>query len=186
MNSIANLIAKIQQKPYKVRMRMLWGATAAVALILMVIWFFSVKKAVTNIDSQDLLNINRNEIPVQEAKYVKVERIEESNNSLKIFFSVNNPETDILSFSSSTEVELTTNKLTLNPVQIQDRQNKMFVQKILSKTENFGILVFSKVDSDSIKLVFKDLYFESRPDKIFSESISLNVDELKMKQELRK
>lgn len=181
------LLKQLQQQPYKTRIRIMWGTTVVLAVILLSIWVFSIKKEIANLDGQNLLGIQEShEAAAQEAKYVKVERIEQSSTSFKIFFSVNNMENDILNFSSNTEVELVVDDLTIQPLRILDRQNKPFVQKILSKTENFGILVFPQVDQDSLTLSFKDLYFENRPDKIFKESIPLDVSELKKNQELRK
>lgn len=136
-------------------------------------------------DSKNLLPIE-NETPTQEAKYVKVERVESSNNNFKIYFSVHNTQTDILNFSSSNEVKLTASGKTIGPERIVDRQNKPFVQKILSKTENFGILIFPQINSQTAELLFEDLYFENQPDKIFKELLSLDIDELTKNQEVRK
>lgn len=189
MNPLAKLtgyLKKIQQQPYRTRVRILWGTTMTVGLVLVIIWFFSVKQEVSRIDNTDLLGIQENEPPAQEAKYVKAERIEQTSTSLKILFSVNNSSNDILNFSSDSEVSLVVNGSSTNPVRILDRQNKGFVQKVLSKTENFGTLIFPKIDFSQAELIFEDLHFENEPDKIFKESLPLNFTELNKEQELRK
>lgn len=180
--NLFELIKQLQHKPYQTRLRILWGSVAVAAIILISLWGYSIKHRFDNNSSQE----NTTVLPTIEQKYVKIERVETVPSGLKIFFTVNNQTTNILNFSGPNEIKLAIEGKTVNPSGVFDRQSKPFVQKILSKTENFGTLVFSGVQADVATLSFEDLYFEHQPEKIFMESHDLDLEELKTKQELRK
>src|SRR3989338_3821060 len=121
---IPTLLKQLQQQPYETRVKMLWGATAVMALILVVLWVLSINMRIDEIENPNPIAIEQKEVVATKPKFVKVERVEESGASLKIFFSVNNTENDILNFSSDSEVKLTAKGISTTPTRMQDRQNK--------------------------------------------------------------
>jgi hypothetical protein len=72
-----------------------------------------------------------------------------------------------------------------NPKQILDRQNNKFVQKVLSNTQNFGILVFDPVEGDEGDLVIENLSFEQSLGQTLKQEITLNFEELRQQTEVR-
>lgn len=184
MINFERLISQLRQKPYQTRIKILWTTTAVAGLLVLAVWGVSLKSEINKLDGQKLLpEINAQQ--ENDKKFVEVERVESSGNAFNIFFRVKNDTNDILNFSRAEEVTLQARGTEISPNQISDRQNKQFVQKILSHTENFGVLVFPPLNSDSAELTFKDLYFEKSPETIFKEVLELDLDELKKDQTLR-
>lgn len=186
MTNLKDFITKLRHKPYETRIRVLWSTTAVLGIILLVLWGYTLKSEIGNLNGTQLLDLPNLDLSQDTPpKFIKVERIEETATVLKIFFSVNNDSADILNFSSVEEIELSANNTTYQPVQVLDRQNKPFVVKVLSHTENFGTLVFPPVNSDLASITFKDLHFEKQPETIFQETLKLEVAKLKKDAQLR-
>lgn len=186
LDKAKNFLKNLRHKPYATKVKILWTITVSVAVILVIIWGYTLRNQISKLDGEKLIDLPdlRNQ-PQVESKFVKIERVESSAKELKIFFSVKNESNDILNFSRAEEVGLEANNSTLVPLYLLDRQNKPFVQKILSKTENFGILIFPPVQADHAVITFKDLYFEKTPQELLKETIKLNLDELTKDQTLR-
>ncbi len=186
LGKIKNFLNNLQHRPYAVKVRILWTITVSAAVILIVVWGYSLRNQINKLDGEKLISLpNLQNQTVVESKYVKIERVESSTEGLKIFFSVKNDTNDILNFSRAEEVELEANNSKLTPLRLLDRQNKQFVQKVLSKTENFGILIFTPVKTDRATITFKDLYFEKSPEQLLKEVIKLDIEELTKDQRLR-
>ncbi|MDP4000974.1 MAG: hypothetical protein Q8P83_01935 [bacterium] len=193
--SLHDFIRRLQDKPYNVRVRILWTTTIIVAIVLIVIWLSTVKNEITNIDNNGFANLNEitdtdepsGQTITEQNTYIAVERTElNETGAFQIFFKVNNSTQDILNFSPLEQIKLEINGASLTPLQINDRQDNPFVQKILSNTENFGTLVFSQLEVNTGRLIFDELYFEQNPNKIFRESLDLDFKKLNKTQELRK
>lgn len=183
-----NWLENLQNKPLKVRVRILWVVCLAVAVALIAIWSLSIKAQIKNIGNDK--NNKDNSSPVSEqpentVQYIAVERVEDQGNSLKIYFNVNNNTNDILNFSKMEDIELKLNDQTKNPLAVRDRQGNAFVGKVLSKTQVFGIITFDKVQEDSATLTFGQLFFEKHPELILKQSLDLNFKQLKLEQNLR-
>jgi hypothetical protein len=116
-----------------------------------------------------------------------VERIESNDaGAFKIYFNINNPTNDIINFATTDNIKLLVNDAKLNPLRILDRQKKPFVSRILSHTQNFGILYFNPTSADFGTLTFSDLFFEKKPDGLFKEEFNLDFQALNKPEELRK
>lgn len=180
---LPDFIIQLQNKPYQTRVRILWFTTAVVALIIAALWLVSLKVSVKDINVKDLdLSLPN----LQNAtKYIVVERaiIEQANT--KIFFKVQNSTDDILNFSTSESISLKMDNQALTPTSILDRQNKPFVQKILSNQQEFGILSFKNNELKEGQLIFDHLYFEKQPEKIFKEIISIDLNKLIKQEQVR-
>lgn len=184
---ISQWLSKLQKQPYKVRIRILWITVLIVAFILIVLWFSSLKQKIANLNTKNLLASPEQQTLEESGRYVSAERIETSpSGSSKLFFKINNPTDDILNLPKIDGIKLEVDNQTINPLKIYDRQNHPFVSKVLSHTENFGILIFSELNAQKANLIFKDLYFEQHPEVIFNEKLELDLDKLKKIQELRK
>jgi hypothetical protein len=182
MSRLQQYINELQNKPLNVRLRILWSTTAAVAVILIAVWAVTIKSELAI--NPEVLAENAN--PESTMEYIEIERAEFTGTLLNLYFKASNDTTDILNFSKPESIELTANGQTINPVKIVDRQGRTFVQKILSNSENYGILIFNIADAGEGEIVFDDLYFESRPEGIFKETAELDFDKLKKEQEIRR
>lgn len=193
--NLNDFVRGLQDKPYNIRVRILWTTTIIVAIVLIAIWLSTVKNEIANIDNSGFANLDKNtdteksseQTITERNTYIAVERTElDETGAFQIFFKVNNSTQDILNFSPLEQIKLEINGASLTPLQINDRQDNPFVQKILSNTENFGTLVFSQLDTDTGRLIFDELYFEQNPNEIFKESLDLDFKKLNGTWELRK
>ena len=184
------LLRNLQNKPYPVRIRILWISTIIIGIMLLTIWLISLKKNLSDLSGFNVLDINNAQnsqiVSKSQTQYIKIERVDSTNDgAFQIFFKINNPTLDILNFPPAEKIALNTDRTKLVPLKISDRQGKPFVQKILSKTENFGVLIFQSVKADTGTLIIDELYFEQKPQTIFQETLELNFKELAKSQELR-
>jgi hypothetical protein len=111
--------------------------------------------------------------------------VETAGNNFNVYFNLNNTTDDILNFSKASDITLIVNDQTFHPSQINDRQGKPFAQKILSFTQNFGILVFPALSGDSGQLTFDQMTFERSSDKPLKQTLNLDFKELEKTSNLR-
>ena len=183
---LSDLIAKLQSKPYQTRVKILWGIVLVCSVLIVVLWGFNLQKTISRIDGVDLNPLDDDaQAIVQNSEYVKVERVEITDDIVRVYFNVENPTDDILTFSKLSDVRLIAKEKIISPEQITDRQGRPFVQKILSRTQNFGIVDFKAVEEKSGELFFENLSFEQNQKTIFKEKVELNFEKLKKDQELR-
>jgi hypothetical protein len=168
----------VQKLSYKTRVRIVWLTFIVVAVGLVFLIVQSIQGTIENAgDNLVTIQPSSNQ-PQSQIKYVAVERIERTDKLLKIYFNLNNPSTDIVNFSKLTDVRLRVENTTYNPQQITDRQGGVFVQKVLSRTQNFGILYFTPIQTDVAELSFTNLSLEKDPSNLVQQTLQLQFSEL--------
>jgi len=184
--NLRELIPNLQRKSYRTRLNILWGTVAVLAVILMAVWVTTIQSEIINMNTSG----SKDNAPKQEqpnSSFIKVERIESNDaGAFKIYFNINNPTNDIINFSTADNIKLLVNDAKLTPLRILDRQKKTFVSRILSHTQNFGILYFNPTSADFGTLTFSDLFFEKKPDSLFKEEFNLDFQALNKPEQLRK
>lgn len=182
-----DFIGELQKKPYATRVKILWGTTAAFALIIIVLWSINLKTTIKNSDGQPLVQApdTINQLNQTESNFVTVERVEINNSALRIFFNLNNTTDDILNVSKLSSIQLTTEKGTTSPTKILDRQNQTFVQKVLSHTQNFGVLVFPTTDQKTATLTFNEMFLEKNPNQLLKQTLELDLAKLNQDSTIR-
>lgn len=182
-----DFIGELQKKPYKTRVKILWGFTIGFGIILIALWSVNLKSTIKNSSGEPLI-LNEDsgpELAQDESNFVTVERVEISSSALRIYFNLNNQTDDILNVSKIGNIELTTEQGTINPTRILDRQNQTFVQKVLSHTQNFGVLVFPSVSAGTGKLTFNEMFLEKNPDQLFQQTLELDFSKLNQDSTIR-
>lgn len=180
-----DLINDLQNKPYNTRVKILWGTIIVVAIILFILWILGLKSTIGDLNKADLTRSDTAKVAsATQVSVGAVERIESGSN-LKIYFNFTNPTDDILNISRIEDISLTVRGKSVAPTGLTDRQGKPFVQKILSHTQNFGILVFPKTDLDLGQLIFNQIFFEQSPDQMLSQEIDLDLKKLEKSNKLR-
>lgn len=182
-------LEELQNKPYQTRVKILWGGVSIAAIILLVIWSFSLRSTIKDLKGVDLINTSKNNSSNNQTQtqtqYATIEWAEINISNVKLFFNYNNPTNDILNVPALTDITLSLNGKLLNPTQITDRQNNPFVQKVLSHTQKFGILVFPRVDGEAGELNFNQMFFEQTPNATFNQKINLNLKDLEKSAKVR-
>jgi len=180
-------IAELQKKPYATRVKILWGTTATFAVMLVVIWSLSLKSTIKNSSGQPLVpqNSGAADVDQKETNFLNVERTEIAGNTLKIYFNLNNQTDDILNVSKIADIELSTEAGILRPTKMVDRQGQTFVQKILSHTQNFGVLLFPTTSELEATLTFNEMFLEKNPDQLLKQSIELDFSKLNQDSQVR-
>src|SRR6185436_4150448 len=146
-------IEKLQAKPYATRLRILWGTVIVVGIVLIVAFVYNIKNTVTGIDAKDIIHVDQeNSTPGSETNFVTIERVEQTEKVLMIYFNFNNTTNDILNISGLSDITLTSGTTQSHPTKLTDRQGDTFVQKVLSHTQNFGILTFPEVSNQKAVL----------------------------------
>ncbi len=176
-------LAHLQKLPLQTRIQILWISGVILATLLVALWTFSLKWEIRRLGQSTEILTNEQPIKLEE-KFTKIEWAEIGPQT-KIFFAVSNQTADILNFSQIDDITLTLGKNIFKPIKLIDRQNRPFPQRILSHSQIFGVLIFDLQETDSAEIVFSDLFFEKAPETIFQENLSVNLDELDQKQELR-
>ncbi len=175
-------LAKIQEQPYEVRVRIAWTVGIVMAVILFGLWIFSTQRHIQKLDGISLPDFNpSNTNSIQGTQnYMSLEWIEETDKEFKVFFKANNNTSNILSFSKAEDITLTADKDVLHPKFVQDRQGTAFSVKILSNTEKFGVLIFEKTKTlpKDVELKFDNLYFEVGDEAPFYQTIPINLKAL--------
>jgi hypothetical protein len=191
MNLFHKLIENLQHQSYQTRVKILWAAVIGIGALLVIIWFISLKSNISNLGTNSLTDFRSpeaeqpNQITAIATDLIKIEYIEQSISGFKIFFNISNRTNDILNFPQIHNITLTVEDRPYNPKQILDRQNNKFVQKVLSNTQNFGILVFDHVEGDEGDLVIENLSFEQSLGQTLKQEITLNFEELRQQTEVR-
>ncbi|MBX4191259.1 MAG: hypothetical protein KW804_00470 [Candidatus Doudnabacteria bacterium] len=174
------LITRLQNKPYQAKLRILWGIVFVSAVILIIIFGFNIKHTLSGVNTKKLLESKNSasNTALTTTPYAFVERVERTEGSLKVFFNFNNTTDDILSISKPEDITLTLETTRITPKSITDRQGKPFVQKILSHTQNFGVLNFDQVNVENAELSFDMMSFEKNPSNNFKQTIKLDLVKL--------
>jgi hypothetical protein len=153
------------------------------------IFVLNLKHTIGKIDKKSLIKLGASskEMTRTTTAYADIERVERTEKLLKIYFNFKNPTDDILNIPKLEEIALNVGATELRPQKITDRQGKIFVQKILSHTQNFGILIFppSASDRDQASLTWNGMFLETNPDGKFSQKIELNLKELSQPAKVR-
>ncbi|MBX4186786.1 MAG: hypothetical protein KW802_00820 [Candidatus Doudnabacteria bacterium] len=183
-----DFLTKLQEQPYETRIRILWGTVICTGIVLLVLFVFSIKSTLNGVDGKKLIDLSIASDKQQaqtEIAYASVERVERSNQNLKIYFNFNNPTDDILTIPQLADITLVAEDQTLNPQTITDRQGNVFVQKILSHTQNFGILVFPATTAATGTLNFSQMYLEKNSSNFFQQKLELNLKDLAQPTKVR-
>jgi hypothetical protein len=183
--SLQQFIKNLQNKPYEVRTRILWTTTAVATVIVVGVWILGLKQEFGNLDKQSILGSETEVSELSAQHYTQVESIEKLDGKLLVYFSVNNDTNDILNFSKASDIKLVMDGEEHTPSKLTDRQNQNFVLKILSHTQNFGILTFDTETFRSGALTFDTLFFENNIQKIFKEQINLDPSKLTKPKAIR-
>jgi hypothetical protein len=188
-NKMGSALKNLQQRPYHVRVRILWSTVLVVAVLLLIVWVQNLKSNVNKMDNSNMLGVDvgevLQEVSESQQKNISIEWLEQQNNLLLVYFKVNNPTDDIMNFSKLEDIKLEVKGNIEQPTKITDRQGNAFVQRVLSHTQNFGILTFVTTGADGETLVFDQMNFEQSSDKIFKESFVLDYAVLTNTPELR-
>ncbi len=182
-----DLVEKLQKQSYETRVKILWTTAIVIGIILCSLWIFGFKSNIKNLDATNIIKTTASGTQTQftNTTFATMERIEVLTNSLKLYFNFNNTTDDILNISKLPDITLNIDGQQINPTQIIDRQGQIFVQKILSHTQNFGILIFPSTNAKSGTLTFNQMYFEQNPSDIFAQKLELDLNKLKTANNLR-
>lgn len=183
MKNLQDFIAHLQKQPYETRLKILWGTVIGAGIIIVILWMLNLKSTINNLSGTNPTPAST-EVKTQESSFVSIERAENTA-GLKLFFNLNNTTDDILNVPSLDNISLEADGGTIKPTSITDRQGKPFVQKILSHTQDFGILNFPKIYSDSAVLNFTQMFFERSPDQPLNQKINLDIKKLVKPSDLR-
>ncbi len=161
-----------------------------IGVILIVVWVLNLKSTFNSVDPKSLIGTSSgatttNNSVLTKVSYAQVERIEQTSLTFKIYFNVNNTTDDILNFSTLTDITLQVDGQTYAPKQLLDRQGTPFAQKILSHTQDFGILVFGPIAGDRGTLTLDNMSFETANNSTFKQELNLNFSDLKNSLKLR-
>jgi hypothetical protein len=173
---IPEIIQNLQNKPEQTRTRIFWSASTVAVIVVVAVWLVSFKNDVKNITlsgSQTTANATKESTP----HYLSLESSELKDDHLLIYFSAQNDTGDILNFSQISNISLIIDGKKYQPSKITTRTNTDFVQKILSQSQNFGVLTFEKITKGYGQLTFDNLFFEQSPQDT-KEVIPLNLDKL--------
>lgn len=147
------------------------------------LWVNTVQKELVGLDTSDITV--REGTVLSATNYVTIESIETRDDKKHLHFKVENTTSDILTFSTLEGITLAVDEKQIQPDGLFDRQQSKFTPKILSNTTVYGTLVFSSFDGEEGVLSFDNMYFETRPDATFKESLEINFELLKPVEELR-
>jgi len=181
-----SFIENLRSKPYHTRVRILWGTTVAIGLILIVIWIVSLKTTIRNSTGGPVVpsgNSQNASIPTDQ--FLKIERVEKTTNNLKIYFNLNNGTDDILNVSKIEDITLEVSEGSFHPTTILDRQGQPFVQKVLSKTQVFGIAMFTTTVDESAEIIFDNLFLEKNPLQTFKQKLEMDFSKLNQTSNVR-
>jgi hypothetical protein len=179
-------IERLQKLPYNTRLKILWISFIVAAIGLVFLISSSIKNSIKN-NSGDLIKLDKvSPLPETTTAFASVERVEQTDKNLKIYFNLNNTTNDILNVSKLSDIKLRVDDSSTAATELTDRQGKPFVQKILSQTQDFGILTFPKTEADEAELIFSGLFFESNTSNIFQQTLKLDLEKLNDATNVRK
>jgi hypothetical protein len=184
--SIQDFVTKLQNLPYQSRVKILWGTVGVMAVLLIVLWVINLKSSIGG-EEQSGTDSGQNtaENIQNDVSYASVEWVESSSTNFKIFFNFNNTTDDILNVSSLSDIELNYNDSKINPTKILDRQGSAFVEKVLSHTQKFGVLVFPPLTAQKGELTFNQMFFDQKQSDFLTQTLKLDFKELKETDKLR-
>src|SRR5258708_17631500 len=136
---MTDFIKKLQEKPYEVKLRIIWGTVIGAAIVLVVILIFNIKDTLKNVDGKKLIDLNTSSgrtAANTNIQYASVERVERTAKVLKIYFNLNNPTNDILNVSKVSDITLAFDGSEVKPQSILDRQGNPFVQNAFRSEEH--------------------------------------------------
>jgi len=181
-----DFITNLQKKPYETKVRILWGVSLTIGIILIVVWLGSLKNMISNTSGQAVVTTNPLPISTKsQILFIKVERVEKTTTALKIYFNINNPTDDILNIPSGDNVTLNSAGANTHPQTLLDRQSQPFAKKILSHTQMFGILVFPATPDTQGTLTFDQMFMEQTPDQKLSQELFLDFARLNQNPQVR-
>jgi len=183
MNKFLN---SLQNKPYETRIKILWGTTIVIGVLIIVVWATTIKGTFKNngpITIAPVVNQSRGN--QTEIGLIKIERAEKTGESLKIYFNLYNDTDDILTFSKAENIILKTNDSSVPATSALDRQGLPLVQKILSRTQIFGTLLFNTATDPNPELSFNGMFFEKEPDLTLKQTFQLDIPSLEKTTEVR-
>lgn len=155
----------------------MWGSSVIATALVVSVWFVSFKQDVKQLSGAGLVNLPQEIITT--THYLNIESAEIKDNRTYLYFSIKNDTANILNFSDPSNIEFSINKQIVKPASITDRQAKPFAQKILSNSQNFGILVFNQALSGRGDISFNNLAFEQGSGTIFKEVITVDLSKLR-------
>ena len=173
-----NPLNKIQQQPYETRVKILWSVVALVAIGLLFLMINSIRNTIANADGTLIQIEAAKYVPQSSVDYVAVESVEQNDKSVKIYFNLNNPGTDILNVPKLSNITFNYGSTVVHPQKLTDRQGNPFVQKVLSHTQNFGIMIFPSITGQKGSLVFDQMYLEQAPNDVFQQKLWLDLNQL--------
>ncbi len=187
MIDIREEVEKIQKKPYETRVRILWVIVLVCGVILIGLWVLSLKNTLKGVDKSSLIAAPTANTQTEKNDIVSVERIETTGDELKIYFNVENNSDDIINLPKTNDIELNGDELSFHPLRMTDRQGNPFVQKVLSHTKNFGILIFGQetVSLTQADLTFNQMFFEKTDTQYFKQELNLDLTKLNENGKLR-
>ena len=173
-------LQKLQNQSQQTKLKVLWSTVAAAAIVLVVIVSLSIKSSVKNVDGQNPFQAAGQTAgeTLPNRDVVKVESIDSSAAGLKIYFNIENDTDDILNVPDATNIQLAIGGQILNPTAIDDRQSGPFVKKVLSHTQDFGVLVFAPAPANRGTLNFNQMFFEQSPNNLFQQQLDLDFQQL--------
>ena len=151
-------------------------------IIIIVIWILNLKNTLKSTDGKSILT-TQDSSKVASAEtdldLLGVESVQRSGSQVKIYFNINNQTDDILNVPSLDNITFRDNNNSAHPQQLTDRQGSAFVKKVLTHTQNFGILTFTTINDEKGTLTFDQMFFEKNPEQIFKQILDLEFDKLK-------
>lgn len=180
--SFSDFITNIQNRPYETRVKILWGCVVIIGVGLIALWVFDIKRQNNQLNTSDFLATFKQQ---ESEHYFAAEWAEEKNDKLYIYFKVTNNSKDILNTATLENIVYKTSAGDKAPEKILDRQQQPFVKKVLSNTENYGTLIVPMTADKTAEVVFKNIFFESSPGQIFSETLKLDIEKLKQTNPVR-
>jgi hypothetical protein len=180
-NKILNYLRSL---PLETRTRVMWLIVTILVIGVGSVWVSSLKGRLGDV-STDLVVTPDSGSVLSASTYVTVEAMDKKDGKLYLYFKINNDTSDILSFSSREQITLSYKNKTVYPESMSDRQNQPFVKKVLSRTTNYGVMVFPDPDTQEAEMTFDAMYFEQRPEYTFKESSKIDFDKLNKLGELR-
>ncbi len=181
LNQITNYL---RSRSPEAKNRIMVSVIILAVVILGALWVNNIKKEVSALNPPGEV---ADASLVSTEERIVIEGMETILGKKYIYFKVKNNTNDILNFSPIEKIQLESNRgEVLRPEKILGRQDKIFIKKVLSNSEEFGILVMPDFEQDRyIRAVFDGMFFEQQQDKVFKETLEVDFSKLTPLQELR-
>lgn len=194
--SLHSFIKTLQSKPYAIRMRILWLASAVVALVLLMVWGGLVRHRNADSSREDTGIVGYFGKLFESARF-QISRFQDTggaaapqaevslknftkdniSQTLTISFTIKNSSNDILKFLDSglNNVTLSDGDRKLQASSITTELNNPFPKNILSNTEASGHMVFPLPQEKVIAVNITGLAFMQTPEKTFGKILPLDL-----------